>query len=57
MHETKPKRVIPVYLEPEQIEWLEQRAKRNDRKKGYYVREAVAEKMAREAAQGAKVGR
>ena len=40
-----PKRVIPVYLEPEQIEWLETMAEQHERTKGYFVRQAVAEQM------------
>lgn len=39
--ETK-KQAVPVYLEPEQIEWLEAMAKRHDRTKGYFIRQAVA---------------
>lgn len=37
------KQVVPVCLEPAQVEWLEALAKRHDRTKGYFIRQAVRE--------------
>ena len=41
-----PKQVVPVYLKPEQLEWLDQEAKRQDRTRGYIIRQVVAVQMA-----------